>query len=264
MKKIFILIIISFAILPLTVFSQANPTANVPVNGIFDKGFINSFSQSAGIQTPGNPNINNEIAFFINISLGFVGIILLVLTLIAGTKWMTAQGDKDKIATAKKIIIGCTVGLFLLTFSYSASNFVITSINNAQGNKFNKTTQSNTGQIGTEPGELTQTVCEFNSQCPVAAPFCTGEAFYTVNMGYCNCCDNDTPGYECDNVNNRDKYCKEAFGLNGIYAVKCKGLENLLNTACVITCNKTEDCPSGQFCNKEWISSDKSGYCKTL
>jgi hypothetical protein len=264
MKKIFAFIIISLAILPVTVFSQANPEATVPTPGIFDKGFIKSFSQSAGIQTPGNPDINNEIAFFINISLGFVGIILLVLTLIAGTKWMTAQGDKDKIASAKNIIIGCTIGLFLLTISYSASNFVITSINNAQGNKFNKTTQINNGEIGIEPGELSQTICEFNSQCPIAAPFCTNEDWYTVNLGYCNCCDNETPGYECNVPGNRNNYCAESFGSQGIYNAICKDIENVVNSACVITCTADNQCPSGQFCNTEFITPNEPGYCKTL
>lgn len=192
----------------------------------YDGGYIDALGKSAGLNTTANTSIEETVAFFITILLGFVGIILLVITIRAGVLWMTAQGDKKVIDNSKKTIIGSAIGLFLILSSYSLSEFVINSINQAAQNNFNQNIGATTPSGS---GGFSQTVCESNSQCPTDAPFCTGKAFYTAQLGYCNCCDNDTPGRECNNEHNRNTYCQSAYGNN----FKCKNIGNGINTSCM-------------------------------
>ncbi len=191
----------------------------------YDSGYVDALGKSAGLNTTNTTTIEETVAFFITILLGFVGIILLVITIKAGALWMTAQGDKKIIDNSKKTIIGSAIGLFLILSSYSLSEFVIQSINQAAQNNFNQVaTTTPTGS-----GGFSQTVCESNSQCPTDAPFCTDKAFYTAQLGYCNCCNNDIPERKCDNETTRHSYCQQTYGSN----FKCKNIGNGINTSCM-------------------------------
>lgn len=54
-----------------------------------------------------------------------LGIIYLILMIYAGYLWMTASGNEDQIAKAKKIIATATVGLLVAFMSYAISIFVV-------------------------------------------------------------------------------------------------------------------------------------------
>lgn len=57
--------------------------------------------------------------------LGLLGIIFLGLMIYAGLIWMTAQGNEQKTALAKKIIEGAAVGLVIVIMAYAISYFII-------------------------------------------------------------------------------------------------------------------------------------------
>lgn len=61
----------------------------------------------------------------INIALGFLGIIAVILILYAGFRWMTAGGNEENVATAKKILIAGIIGLIIILASFALANFVI-------------------------------------------------------------------------------------------------------------------------------------------
>ena len=61
----------------------------------------------------------------INIILGFLGIIAVVLILIGGFMWMTAAGNDDKVATAKKIMTAGIIGLVIVLAAFGIAKFVI-------------------------------------------------------------------------------------------------------------------------------------------
>jgi hypothetical protein len=46
----------------------------------------------------------------------------------AGFKWMTAGGNEDDVATAKKMITAAVVGLVIIMSSYAITTFVISSL----------------------------------------------------------------------------------------------------------------------------------------
>ena len=55
----------------------------------------------------------------------FLGIIAVVVILLGGFKWMTAAGNEDKVAEAKKLIIAGIIGLIIVLCAYAIVNFVV-------------------------------------------------------------------------------------------------------------------------------------------
>ncbi len=55
----------------------------------------------------------------------FLGIIAVVVMLLGGFKWMTAAGNEDKVADAKKLIIAGIIGLIIVLCAYAIVNFVV-------------------------------------------------------------------------------------------------------------------------------------------
>lgn len=57
--------------------------------------------------------------------LGFTGVIILILLIYAGSLWMTAAGNEERIGKAKKIIVGSIVGAVIIIGAYAITSFVI-------------------------------------------------------------------------------------------------------------------------------------------
>jgi hypothetical protein len=65
------------------------------------------------------------VAKIIRVALGLLGIVALGLILYAGFMWMTAGGNEERIAEAKKILINATIGLAIILSSYAITSFII-------------------------------------------------------------------------------------------------------------------------------------------
>ncbi len=76
----------------------------------------------------GNNDPRIITADLINILLGFLGILSVVLILFAGFKWMTAAGNDDQVASAKKLLISAVVGLVIILASYALASFVLDAV----------------------------------------------------------------------------------------------------------------------------------------
>lgn len=64
----------------------------------------------------------------INAVLTYIGVAVLILIIYAGILWATAAGNDQKIATAKKILIGGVIGLIIIFTASAAVNFVISNL----------------------------------------------------------------------------------------------------------------------------------------
>ena len=69
----------------------------------------------------------------INTAMGFVGIVVVVIVLWAGFKWMTSGGKDEKVADAKKTLVSLFIGLAIMLSAYSIINFAIKVITDATG-----------------------------------------------------------------------------------------------------------------------------------
>jgi hypothetical protein len=81
----------------------------------------------------GNTDPRAMAARAINILLGFMGIIAVVIILLGGFRWMTAAGNEDKVAEAKKIIGAGVIGLVIILTSFGLAQFILNALYNATG-----------------------------------------------------------------------------------------------------------------------------------
>jgi len=74
------------------------------------------------------PSVNNPrdiLADLLGVVLSALGIIFLVQIVIAGIKWLTAQGEEEKITAAKQQIIHSIIGLVIVVSAYAIVKFVL-------------------------------------------------------------------------------------------------------------------------------------------
>lgn len=97
-------------------------------HGQIDNTLLENIKKSSNVfNTNGNPNaldqaINAKIGNLIGYILSFAGVIFLILMIIASFIWITAQGDKEKITSAKKLLTNGVIGVFI-----SFGSFIIVS-----------------------------------------------------------------------------------------------------------------------------------------
>ena len=63
----------------------------------------------------------------------FLGIIAVVIILYGGFVWLTAAGNEDKVASAKKIIAAGIIGLVIILAAFLIVNFVVENVSESLG-----------------------------------------------------------------------------------------------------------------------------------
>ena len=76
----------------------------------------------------GNADARTTAAAIIRGALGLLGIVTTCIIMYAGFKWMTAGGNEDDVATAKKTLTAAVIGLIIIMSAYAISTFVISSL----------------------------------------------------------------------------------------------------------------------------------------
>ena len=102
---------------PLAMAARANAQVSID----FPTNFAGFSSQDVKV----------TIQNIVRIIVGFLGIIVIIIILAGGFKWLTSGGNEDKIAEAKKLISAGVVGLVVVLAAYAIANFVITSLQSA-------------------------------------------------------------------------------------------------------------------------------------
>ena len=73
----------------------------------------------------GTGDVRVTISSIINVALGLLGTVAVVIILAAGFQWMTAGGNDEKVAGAKKLMISGVIGLAIIMSAFAISKFVI-------------------------------------------------------------------------------------------------------------------------------------------
>ena len=92
---------------------------------------VNTGLSYATIVGWGTQDLRSTIMLVINIIMGFLGIIAVIIVLYGGFKWMTAAGNEEQVAEAKKMIIAGIFGLAIILAAYAIASFVVSSLVNA-------------------------------------------------------------------------------------------------------------------------------------
>lgn len=74
-------------------------------------------------------SLTQIVAQIIQVFLSLLGIIFVVLMILGGYNWMTAQGDESKVEKAKSTIQKAVIGLIIIVASYSITYTVFKAIN---------------------------------------------------------------------------------------------------------------------------------------
>ncbi len=96
--------------------------------GLTDYGGTSSSSIGLG-DTP----LDEAVVGLINVLLGFLGLIAVIIILIGGFRWMTAGGNEDKVAEARKTIFAGIIGLAIILFAWGITTFVVQQLGKASG-----------------------------------------------------------------------------------------------------------------------------------
>jgi Zn-dependent protease with chaperone function len=125
-KSLVTIVMISFVIA--IALAVASPALAGSANNLLWGGTEGNVGATIGL---GNEDPRIIAAGIINVILGFLGIIAVVIVLLGGFKWMTAGGNEDKVAEAKKLIVAGVIGLVIILASWGISKFVIDLLYNA-------------------------------------------------------------------------------------------------------------------------------------
>lgn len=72
----------------------------------------------------GTQDVRTTIARIINVVLGILGIVVTLIIIAGGFRWMTAGGNEEAIGQAKKIISAGVIGLLIIIVAYSLSTWI--------------------------------------------------------------------------------------------------------------------------------------------
>ena len=85
---------------------------------------------------PGNIGISNTtktlqetLISVVNWVLALLGLIAVIMILYGGFVWLTAGGNEEKVASAKKIISAAIIGLIIVLLAYAIVTFVVNTTN---------------------------------------------------------------------------------------------------------------------------------------
>lgn len=75
-------------------------------------------------------DVRTTVSRIIRAFMGLLGIVAVIIILLGGFKWMTAGGNEEKVAEAKKLIISGIIGLVIIMSAYAIAQFVVGAIIN--------------------------------------------------------------------------------------------------------------------------------------
>ncbi|MBU1130887.1 hypothetical protein KJ840_02030 [Patescibacteria group bacterium] len=212
--------------------------------------------------------LNTAAGGLIAMALGLVGLLFLGLTIYSGIQWMTAGGNEEQVAKARKKIINAAIGLGVVILAYVISNAVFALFYQiSERDNTGITPQGLACQTSNEcpgsyvcvdnqckklcsndgdceyPGEVCNTWtgacetgwgsnCENNSDCPSQAPVC--QSFLIWKM--CTC----TGPNSCEGITPPKPYCMDIETQSQGYSE---------NPAECVQCYEDNHCP-GSSCNQ--------------
>ena len=94
-----------------------------------------NYATNLGLATQ-NGDVRDTAVDIVKYLMTFLGIIAVVIILIGGFRWMTAGGNEDRIASAKKTITAGAIGLVVILAAFAIVTFVIQITTNAINGQF--------------------------------------------------------------------------------------------------------------------------------
>ena len=97
----------------------------------FNTTDVQTVANRAGVG--GTTDIFQIIGNILNITFGFLGILLLVYFIYAGYLWMTAGGSPEQVEKARTIMKNAVIGLIIIVSAFAISNFILSWLGGTNG-----------------------------------------------------------------------------------------------------------------------------------
>jgi hypothetical protein len=81
----------------------------------------------------GTADLMSTVIKIVQWALGFLGLIAVIMIMYGGFVWMTAAGNTDKVAKAKKIIIRAAIGLAIILLAWAITLFIMKTVSDVTG-----------------------------------------------------------------------------------------------------------------------------------
>lgn len=124
MKKVFLAVFV-FSLLAPALMLAATPVVHAQDDLNLGTGYVTNQINFA----TGDPR--EAAVSLVKLMMTFLGIIAVIIMLLGGFKWMTAAGNEDKVAEAKKLIGAGIIGLIIILSAFLIVNFVVENVSNA-------------------------------------------------------------------------------------------------------------------------------------
>jgi len=89
-----------------------------------------NYAQNLGLADSANTDPRDAIVNVVKYLMTFLGIIAVVVILLGGFRWMTAAGNEDRVAEAKKLIVSGVIGLIIILAAFAIVTFVVNTTTN--------------------------------------------------------------------------------------------------------------------------------------
>lgn len=122
MKKFLYFLTALSPALVFTSIASATSTSLIDTSGL--EAMTTETAEKGGIVS--GVTIGFLIATIIKVILGFLAVIFLILTIVAGFRWMTAGGNEDEVKKAVTTIKNSVIGLVIVLAAYAITYFVFT------------------------------------------------------------------------------------------------------------------------------------------
>ncbi len=237
MKKIFVFITLTITGLATTIaFANAQINTNLLNKMTGDTSLLSNTVNGKNFV-----DADIYIGGIIGMILSFAGVIFLVLTIIAGYMWITAQGAEDKITKAKQLLTNGVVGALVCFGSFIIINSIISPLYE----KFYSPTQISSAGNG---GQQTQIPCSVNEQCAdqITRRMC-------INGNCLECEDNDQ--------GNESSVCINLYGSQDKTSCDAQNHVCVPNPSMGCTSLSQNTCLSQNNCRWAHGNSFYSGHC---
>ncbi len=131
-QKLIYIFALIFLIIPIFAFSEVNnetQTNGRSLKDAFGSGSnVENIAGESGYKTDGGEEtaiINEIFSTVINAVLSVLGLVFVILTILAGFKWMTASGNQEQVTKAKVSLKQNIIGLAIVAASWGIWSLVL-------------------------------------------------------------------------------------------------------------------------------------------
>lgn len=229
---------------------------------------LSTFAKATNYSTD-NSSIEGLAQKLITAALSIMGILFLAFALYAGIRWMTAQGNEDKVTTAKDTLEAAVIGLVVVASSYAITNLIFSKLGaGGSGSATSTASLAADGEVCQTDDDCDSGNCGSDNTCQPAlqSDLANGEACTAATECTSGVCGGDGKCATCT----KDADCTGVNQVCSVSVCKAKAASKCnpvcaagnycddVDSKCKPGCNVDKDCLQGQICSQAFHMCETS------